>query len=829
MAGGGAASGAKKQPLTLAQLSSYDDMLTDALVDRAFYWTTIPKNRPSYHPSRGVKEAEVTQIIQSHLIVDPDLDLAERKLLATDGLKRFHNALKTAKEKLDFKQHMRRYLQIYLPDCPFEVSSTNRYTVTTHEACVVARRTIRRNESVKYLSGIQVLITPEEEAALSVRKKDFSIVVSSRSKMASLFMGPARFANHDCGANAKLVITGQAGIDIVAVRTINVGEEVTVTYGDNYFGEANCECLCQTCEDNLANGWRQPEGAVQVKKSIEHDATAAQGYNTRGRRRYGRGDSSSRTPSITPDVRPKVPKTRARLLLDGERASTTESSSLLGDGPGPGSVQKRNRDSDSLATPPVTPAKRQKTSSTTRYEIPVAAPAMERSASSEDDTAGMASISVSSNGEAVLTDVTTPVDTTDPAETLPQITPISEVIENLKQEQDPEEASSTGLQQVALFPEGTQVTSSACAPAFTTPKPPRRVNGISIRDILNTPSVHGTPAEKSSEDRFAAAFGAETVVAVTTTTSSSSSTTTTTTTTTAPAPAPAETGPVNGTARDESPDPLSADVVDIEPSPAPVVPVKRGRGRPRRVPVAPVVHVASATTRAAPSTPAPTAEHPPAVLLSSPPESQAEESTPARPPGPESISSTAARGAAVLGTAPIDLPLMPATRLPSHRQPGDYQLTPRLLSEPDMAWVRCMNCARPFVQQNAYYTRSSCPRCERHSKLYGYVWPKTQRDGPYDKEERILDHRTVHRFLTLDDEMQVRGRAAIKRPLMTLTTVAAARKQAWEGEGVGSGGAHGLGRAGSLFRRDSDSPSAGSEVRRSGRRRTASLKAVSGG
>lgn len=645
----------------------------------------------------------------------------------------------------------------------------------------MARRTIRRNESVKYLSGIQVLITPEEEAALSVRKKDFSIVVSSRSKMASLFMGPARFANHDCGANAKLVITGQAGIDIVAVRTINIGEEVTVTYGDNYFGEANCECLCQTCEDNLRNGWRQPEGVNQVKKSIEQDATAAQGYNTRGRRRYGRGESSSRTPSITPDVRPKVPKTRARLLLNGERASTTESSLVEG----PGNAPKRTRESDSLATPPVTPAKRQKTSTTTRYEVRIAAPIMERSASSEDETAGMASRSESSNGEAVLTDVTTPVDTTDPAETLPHTTPISEVIVTLKQEQDTEESSSAGLQQVALFTQDTQVP-VVSAPALTTPRPPRRVNGISIRDILNTPSVHGTPAERSPVDRFAAAFGAQT-----------------------PITAATDTVHVSNSIRDESPDPLSADVVDIEPSPA--MSVKRGRGRPKRVsvvPTAPTIVAAPTTVSPAPA-PAPFPE-PPVPLLSSPPQSQKDEDTPA--PGADNTAIPSNTAETTTAAAPADLPIAPAVPLISHRQPRDYELTPRLLSEPDMAWVRCMNCATAFVQQNAYYTRSSCPRCERHSKLYGYVWPKTQRDGPYDKEERILDHRMVHRFLTLDDELQVRGRAAIKRPL----TAAAARKQAWEGEG-------------GPFSRESNSPSVGSDVRRSGRRRTASLKAVSGG
>ena len=62
------------------------------------------------------------------------------------------------------------------------------------------------------------------------------------------------------------------------------------------------------------------------------------------------------------------------------------------------------------------------------------------------------------------------------------------------------------------------------------------------------------------------------------------------------------------------------------------------------------------------------------------------------------------------------------------------------------------------MQQNAYFTRSSCPRCERHSKLYGYMWPKTDKEGRDDKEERVLDHRTVHRFIRPEEERSIRKR-----------------------------------------------------------------------
>ncbi|KAI3400635.1 hypothetical protein diail_2347 [Diaporthe ilicicola] len=694
----GASSSAKKHTLTLAQLSSYDDMLTDALVDRAWYWTTIPKNRTSYHPSRAVKEDEISKLIQTHLIVSPNVDLAEEKLLATDGIRRFCNALKTPKEKDDFKQHLRRYMQIYLPDCPFEVSSTNRYTITTHEASIVARRPIKRNETIKYLSGIQVVITPEEEEVLSSRKKDFSIVVSSRNKLTSLFMGPARFANHDCGANAKLVITGQAGIDIVAIRRIDVGEEITVTYGDNYFGEDNCECLCQTCENNTANGWRQPEGVVPVKRSIEDDLLALQGYNTRGRHRYGRGESSSRTPSVTPDLRPKVLKGKLKQLRAGDRASTTESSVAGGSEP----TLRRKRGRDSLATPPVTPSKKQKT---TQCEIrPVPSIVADRSSSSDAESGGLLSRSDSSNGEAVLTDVTTPEDTTDPVDEPSEPAKVAHAIENLKQEQDARDVAQGALRQVALFPDPPRVHPESI-PLLRTPQPLPRARGLSIHDILNTPSDADTPDGPTSIDRFAAAFGSQSSTKLGDSNAQQR----------------VEKQQLISTEEPLSPSPLITQdpeqaVDSVETLAAAGTPAKRGRGRPRKHPK--------------PDS-SPVQEMSVVVLPPAAPEDEESEH---------------------LSPAPSSGPV-------TYREPGDYQLTPRLLAEPDMAWVRCSNCTTAFVQQNAYYTRSSCPRCERHSKLYGYIWPKTQPDGPWDKEERVLDHRTVHRFLATSDELVVRGRS----------------------------------------------------------------------
>ncbi|KAI8177780.1 Histone-lysine N-methyltransferase set9 [Colletotrichum sp. SAR 10_75] len=679
-----AASKKQKQALTLAQLASYDDFLTDALVDHAFYWTTIPKNRNGYHPSRGIREEEITQIIQSEIVVNKDLEAAERKLLATDGFRKFFNALKTDKAKDDFKRHMRRYTQVYLPDCPFEVNSTNRYTIVSHEAAITARRFIRRNENIKYLAGTQVNISPEEEREMTARKKDFSIIISSRSKCASLFMGPARFANHDCGANAKLMTTGTAGIEIIATRNIEAGEEITVTYAENYFGEDNCECLCRTCENKCVNGWAPAEGQVMVKKSIEE--SLMDGYSLRRRRRDDSSGPSSRTPSVTPDIRPRVSKSRLR---GGKSARD----SLAVDSPMSDALSpNKKRSLDSLVTPPITPSKRRKLSATQ------SAPAPTEHVSSRDSSASESvrsmSLTSGSNEDGSVTDITEPEkDTPEPSQARKA---------ELVKEEDCEELTEQVLAQAAPFSSQRLVKTASTASEAST------VEAL-------TSIEQDAPIIRSSE----------TVQS------------------------------------------LKVEAPTSTENPAPIMDNIK------------VCAVVDETMEAADQPPLKKRKYQRRTFI--------KETTP------------------------------PAKT----RTPGDYTLTPLLLSEPQTAWVRCMNCETAFVQQNAYYTKSSCPRCERHSKLYGYIWPKTERAGPRDKEERILDHRLIHRFLGRDDEARIRGR---KRP-----TTGAPSEAGEEDAGSEAGGkATPKYRIGNRRQRAADEDSGEAEdttgLRRSGRMRKASIK-----
>jgi histone-lysine N-methyltransferase SUV420H len=513
---------------------------------------------------------------------------------------------------------------MYMPDCPFEISSTNRYTVVTHEAAVTARKFIKKGEIVKYLCGIQVIMTPEEEADIAQRKRDFSIVISSRNKSASLFLGPARFANHDCGANARLMTTGLVGMEIIAAKDIEIGEEITVTYGGNYFGEDNCECLCKACEESCKNGWQQEDGENTLeaapKLSIEDDPDSRGSYSFRRRRMHYSMDSS-RTPSTTPDIRPRVPKTTPKYLV--KRGLQTSSPPQSTPYQTPESGLKRKIEAEQLPSPIVGASKKARLQLKIKVEDPgqnflnlYSTPATSRATS-------ISRSRESSSPLATLTDATSIDDDTI------VVQPRKKVSEN-------------GVLDSSITLEHKLV----------------------INQVLPEDSITIGPSASTQRTSIQ---------------------------------------------NDETQSSELASDTDSAKNMAVKTKLARKLKRP--------------STK----------------LLA------------------KTLASDSKKKMAIKKATFPD-PVTDIDHAPAVRKPGDYVLTPLLLAQPASAWISCKVCDGFFVQLDAYFTRSSCPRCERHSKLYGYQWPKTDKEGKNDSEERVTDHRTVHRFIRPEEERAIRRR-----------------------------------------------------------------------
>ncbi len=151
-------------------------------------------------------------------------------------------------------RHMRRYLSMYLPNAGYEVARTYRYKISGKaEACLRATKQWNVGDQIKDCTGIIAELTHNDEEFL--KDRDFSVLFSSRGNCMCLFLGPARFVNHDCKSNCEFVSIAEDGIAFKVLRDIAPGEEITAFYGEDYFGEGNCECLCSTCELSQRGGF----------------------------------------------------------------------------------------------------------------------------------------------------------------------------------------------------------------------------------------------------------------------------------------------------------------------------------------------------------------------------------------------------------------------------------------------------------------------------------------------------------------------------------------------------------------------------------------------
>jgi histone-lysine N-methyltransferase SUV420H len=601
--------------LTLDKLATFDDMITDALVDKLYFWAKIRKNRGGrFTGSRGLHEEDVADIIRQHVVWDKDPGEAVHKLLQLPGLRRFVGSLKDERDQDQFKRHLRRYVNIYMSDCQFEVTTTNRYMITEHEASITARRDINPREEIKYLTGVQVAMTEEQEKELELLRKDFSLVISSRKKTRSLFLGPARFANHDCDANAKLTTKGYDGMQIVAVKPILEGEEITVSYGEDYFGDDNEECLCNTCESLQQNGWApmkrvDPDENDNVMQNPDdepaHDIASEAASSSVKR---PRDDSTDQDPSRDSTPTPK----RAR--FEQKTSPNKHHTSNL--------LRK-------------TTLKKAHSTSSLRQEVPVSSiedPANNLDASSELSREGLLTVN---------TDLTS-------------------------SSREPSPQSSIAAASPKSTHSSTDATSIDEEHAHEVSDHTEKVDPQTIRD---------RPA-------LGVAIVKEEI---------------TTTTVNAPWPSPPADEDAYMSDLSELSESFEFDDVNqqiVKRKPRPTLRTTRSKSRfdvQNRV-----------------GTP---------ITIEDGDEAEYVENT---------------------------------------RKPGDYMLSNALLSAKYSKWVNCQTCDTDFVQQDGYQTRKECPRCERHSKLYGFPWPKTEKEGKHDKEERIRDHRTVHRFVDPDEERQLK-------------------------------------------------------------------------
>lgn len=665
--------------------------------DQAFYKFKIRKYRPKHIPVRGIKEEQIPQILLQHVIVGKDPAAAEKVLLNLPGLKRYQSGLKTKAQKEHFVTHLRKYILMYQTDCAWEVSSTNRYTITTYEAAVTARKRIRQGEVIKYLTGTLVPLTTEESMDLDITNRNFSIVVNNRKKSDQMFLGPARFANHDCNSNARLQMEGADSMRVVATRNIAIGEEITVSYGESYFGPDNVECLCGTCEANVRNGWTSKAAVTGPESGTSTPIPELPAPSSLSKKRK-RDDSLSSLPRSL--KKSKTVVSPSKLQYSWTPPSTSESEiadDIAATRPGPPTIANASRSPSERSIPQV-----------------------DNEAPTRPGPQTIATASRSPSGRS-----TPQCDTKDrflPSANNSRVEPsrsrVSRRSNSQRRASAPLTPSTTSPSSQDSENDGGNEAVNAQPVTIKVEQVEKVV--LETDDVMDTDTIEVARADSRP---------------------------------------PAESGPYSGPRFDPS-DPLTPSTNEL----LPVAPSAITKLTMTKVSTVASIEPTLSVPPTSSSTVIPSIEGPPRTV-------------PTTTEGPVQ---------AALSVHPIPTEI---------RTPGDYILTRRLLAQPHDRWVRCQNdrCHGFFLQANGYQTRRECPRCERHSMLYGFAWPKTDPDariilarqqgrkkkgedsqngfsayrrqgksgkgswveGGGDEEERVMDHRTIHRFIGPEEEREL--------------------------------------------------------------------------
>lgn len=688
-------------------------------------------------------EADVCKTIQQYVIINKDPTTAHEKLLQLAGLAKYLRGLKTEDEKEHFRRHLRKYVNMYLADSPFEVGTTNRYTITTAEAAIIARKPLRKGESIKYLTGIQVEMTEKEEYELG-KNNDFSVVMSSRRKRPSLFLGPARFANHDCDSNAKLTTTGPHGIHIVACKEIALGDEITVTYGDDYFGEDNCECLCGTCERLQRNGW-DPRGPIVHDDSSDEEDSDDNGEGSAAPAgREAQASSSNKRKlkeedDLDNELSRKAPRMQKSIGEDGterdRRGRFSGKATAKGSRGASSSTRPLSKTEDSDVTlnrvlqllgMVADRQERQKRGATVEAKSFSAA---ERSTPSSDQDLPFSASRLHSESSSKRKEGALPFVTRKPIDSRydsPKMSSIEAEQDLGNEETTPKsmlpsinkERSRSNLRNVINANEPSDLYSLPASPA------PCDNSIVVIKRGRGRPRKYPRPEDETAGPSSPSSYATDAA-------SSTSS---------APSSATSVETFAAGTIAQGICEMLTEEP-DMEEASVKVTISTSETGSPRTRTRAAVVKENQAEQ---------------SQLLS--PE-KADRGRDSLRKSPRSGDATPIRSIEKIETLEDS---EAEVKRGEARKPGDYTLCKALLATTYHRWVECRNCDEHFVQDEAFLTRIACPRCERHSKLYGYYWPKTDKENKNDKEERVLDHRTIHRFIDPEEErIERKGRRTL--------------------------------------------------------------------
>lgn len=234
-------------PTHARQLAESDDIASSLVLDSMLGFTTH-KMATRFRPLKV--DQEIVKKALERYAKDGDTEQAYNEIVFNGGdWGRCYFITKSKTQIAAFKEHVFRYIGIFNSNSGFKVVPCDRYSGEERGAKVVSTCDWYKGDKLPYLCGCIAAMTEEEEKKLlRPGENDFSIMFSCRKNLSQLWLGPAAYINHDCRPNCKFVSIGRDTACVKVLRDLEPGEEITCYYGDDFFGDNNCNCECVTCE-----------------------------------------------------------------------------------------------------------------------------------------------------------------------------------------------------------------------------------------------------------------------------------------------------------------------------------------------------------------------------------------------------------------------------------------------------------------------------------------------------------------------------------------------------------------------------------------------------
>lgn len=189
----------------MEDIATDDDLLSDMLLDSLEFEPKISTHKMNQaYRSPRYKTQQIIDIVRQKIVIDADLSGAVDTLCSIDVIRK-HLSTKSSRQRYEFQQHAKRYLEAYMPESGVEFALTTRY-----------KRASRLTSSSAETSK-----AGQEHAEAEAR----ALAAGKAASQSSVARGKAR------AENGESLGTSMADLCVVATKPFKAGDLVIMCKG----------------------------------------------------------------------------------------------------------------------------------------------------------------------------------------------------------------------------------------------------------------------------------------------------------------------------------------------------------------------------------------------------------------------------------------------------------------------------------------------------------------------------------------------------------------------------------------------------------------------